>query len=233
MAVTTKKAVESAITSLRRLSNKATREGLARFAIHSDNAFGVSTPDIRNLAKKLGRNHELAIALWETGLHDARCLACFVDDPAEVTPAQMDRWAKDFDNWAVCDAACFHLFDRTPHAFRKVKQWSTRKEEFVKRAAFALLASIALHDKKAGDEPFIESLELIERAATDPRNFVKKAVNWALRGIGKRNLNLHPLAVELSQKLAESGVSAARWVGMDALRELTSPAVVKRLQARK
>ncbi len=160
-------------------------------------------------------------------------LSSFVDEPARVTPAQMDRWCRDFDNWAICDTVCFHLFDRTPHAWAKVAQWSGRREEFVKRAAFALLASLAGHDKSAGDVPFVESLLLIERAADDERNFVKKGVSWALRRIGRRNAALNAAAATVARRLADSPQAAARWVEKDALRELTSPAVVRRLGSRR
>src|SRR6188768_1470784 len=156
-------------------------------------------------------------------------LTSFVDEPARVTPAQMDRWCRDFDNWAICDHLCFHLFDRTPHAWTKIEQWSDASAEFTKRAAFALLASVALHDKACADKPFLDSLPLIERAATDERNFVKKGVNWALRGVGRRNARLHLAAVAVARRLASSTDAAARWVGKDALRELTSPALLRRL----
>jgi 3-methyladenine DNA glycosylase AlkD len=160
-------------------------------------------------------------------------LATFVDEPARVTPAQMERWCRVFDSWAICDTACFALFDRTPHAWRKVEQWSRRKGEFVKRAAFALLASLSVHDKGANDEWFVEGLSLIEDAAGDERNFVKKAVNWALRSIGKRNPELNAAAVSVARRLSGSEEAAARWVGKDALRELTSPAVTRRFAARR
>jgi 3-methyladenine DNA glycosylase AlkD len=159
-------------------------------------------------------------------------LTSFVDEPARVTPEQMDRWCRDFDNWGICDTLCFHLFDRTPHAWAKVAQWSGESDEFVKRAAFALLASLAGHDKRANDEPFLDSLLLIERAATDERNFVKKGVSWALRRIGRRNAALNAAAVTVARRLADSPQAAARWVGKDAFRELTSPAVIQRLSAR-
>ena len=196
---------------------------MARYAIPSDKAFGVSMGNMQLLAKRLGRNHELAAALWDTGWYEARMLASFVDEPARVTPAQMDRWCRDFDNWAICDTVCFHLFDRTPHAWRKVAQWSRRRDEFVKRAAFALLWGLTVHDKGADDEPFLQGLLLVERAASDERHFVKKAVNMALRAIGKRNPALNAAAVAVAQRLADSPQAAARWVGKDALRELTSP----------
>lgn len=224
--------VQAVVAWLRRTGTKQVREGMARFAIPSDKAFGIPVGVLRQHAKRLGKSHELAAALWETGWYEARLLAAFVDEPQRVTPAQMDRWARDFDNWADCDTACFHLFDRTPHAWRKVEQWSDRPEEFVKRAAFALLASLTVHDKQASDEPFALALPLIERAATDERNFVKKAVNWALRSIGKRSLALHAPAVAVAQRLAVSTSAPARWVGKDALRELTSPAVTQRLATR-
>jgi 3-methyladenine DNA glycosylase AlkD len=211
--------VEAAMRWLKSHSTRRTLEGMARYAIPSDNALGVSVADIRVLAKQLGRDPELAAALWETGCYEARMLTAFVDDPARVTPAQMDRWARDFDNWAICDHLCFHLFDRTPHAWAKVAQWSDKRGEFVRRAAFALIASLAGHDKGASDQRFIESLVLIERAATDERNFVKKAVNWALRGVGRRNPVLNARAVKVARRLADSPDAAARWVGKDALRE--------------
>jgi 3-methyladenine DNA glycosylase AlkD len=221
--------VASAITWLKRHSTKHSLDGMARYAIPSDNALGVSVSDIRVLAKRLGRNHELAAALWDTGVYEARMLTAFVDEPARVTPAQMDRWCRDFDNWAICDTLCFHLFDRTPHAWDKVSKWSGRRDEFGKRAAFALLWALTVHDKHAGDEAFVQGLFLVERAASDDRNFVKKAVNMALRAIGKRNPALNAAAVTVARRLADSPQAAARWVGKDALRELTSPAMIRRL----
>jgi len=223
------KEIQAALTWLKRHSSKRNRDGMARYAIISDNALGVSVANIRVLGKRLGCNHDLALALWDTNVYEARMLTAFVDEPARVTPRQMDSWCRDFDNWAICDHLCFHLFDRTPHAFAKVAQWSNRRAEFVKRAAFALLASIALHDKTSGDEPFLKSLRLIERAAADERNFVKKGVSWALRGVGRRNAALHAAAVALARRLVDSPEAAARWVGRDALREFTSAAVVGRL----
>jgi 3-methyladenine DNA glycosylase AlkD len=185
--------------------------------------------EIKALGKQLGHNQELAAALWESGVYEARMLASFVGDPARITPAHMDRWCNEFDNWAFCDAMCFNLFDRTPHAWDKVTQWSGSNEEFVKRTAFALVWSLSVHDKGAGNELFVQSLDLIERAAGDERNFVKKAVNMALRAIGKRNRGLHTAAVATARRLAESPNTTARWVGKDALRELTSAGVIERL----
>ena len=217
--------VEAALAWLEQESTTKDRENLVRFGIDADPAFGVSMANIQLLAKSLGKSHELAQALWACGWYEARLLTSFVDEPARVTPEQMDRWTEDFDNWGICDTLCFHLFDRTPYAWDKVREWSDRPEEFVKRAAFALLASLALHDKKAGDERFIAGLALIERAAPDGRNFVKKGVSWALRLIGRRNAALHAQAVAVSRRLAASAEPAARWIGKGALRELTSPKV--------
>jgi 3-methyladenine DNA glycosylase AlkD len=201
---------------------------MARYGLPSDNALGVSVADIRLLAKRVGRDHELALELWETGVYEARMLTSFVDEPSRVTPAQMDRWCRDFDSWGICDTLCFHLFDKTPHAWKKIAKWSSARAEFVKRASFALLASVALHDKTAPDKLFLDSLELIEGAAGDERNFVKKAVSWALRGIGKRNSKLHAAAVTLAGRLAGSNDPTARWIGRDALRDLATSATRRR-----
>jgi 3-methyladenine DNA glycosylase AlkD len=202
---------------------------MLRYAIPNGKALGVRMGDIQKLGRQLGRDHALALALWKTGIYEARMLCAYVDEPERVTPAQMDAWARGFDNWAVCDTLCFALWVRTPHAFGKIRQWATRREEFVKRAAFALLASVALKDKETGDAEFRRCLRLVEKAASDERNFVKKGVNWALRGVGERNLALHATAVRLATKLAESPEPAPRWIGKDALRQLQAPAVKKRL----
>jgi 3-methyladenine DNA glycosylase AlkD len=205
---------------------------MARYGIVAPKVFGVSVTNLKKMARSLGRNHDLAIALWKTGWYEARMLTPFVDEPARVTPAQMDRWARDFDNWAICDGVCFHLFDKTPHAWTKIRRWSTDKREFVRRAAFALIASVALHDKRAPDAPFLRSLPLVERAATDNRNFVKKGVSWALRGVGHRSGKLHAAAIRVAERLATSKDASARWVGKDALRDLTRPSVRRRVAAR-
>ncbi|HVJ27335.1 MAG TPA: DNA alkylation repair protein [Vicinamibacterales bacterium] len=210
-------------------SSKAARDSMARYAIPSDHALGVAMRDIKALGKTLGPNHDLAMALWGTGVYEARMLASFVGDPARLTSTQMDRWCKDFDNWALCDALSFNLFDRTPHAWTKVTQWSRKPREFEKRTAFALLWSLTVHDKQAGDERFVHGLTLIEREATDDRNFVKKAVNMALRAVGKRNRALNAAAVAVAKRLGSSKDPTATWVGKDALRELTSPSVRKRV----
>jgi 3-methyladenine DNA glycosylase AlkD len=212
--------VESALKALKGRASKATRDGMARFAIPSDHAYGVAMKDIKALGNALGRDQALAEALWDTGVYEARMLASFVGDPAKLTAAQMDRWVKEFDNWAFCDAMCFNLFDRSPHAWAKVAQWSGRRAEFEKRTGFALLWSLTVHDKQSGDEPFIRGLALIEREAQDERNFVKKAVNMALRAVGKRNRTLHAAAIATARRLAKSPDATASWVGRDALREL-------------
>ena len=221
--------VEQVLSWLRRTGSQAGRDGMARFAIPSDRAFGVPVGALRQQARRLGINHELAAGLWETGWYEARMLAVFVDEPARVTSAQMDRWCRDFDNWAIVDTACFHLFDHTPHAWRKVALWAARRGEFAKRAAFALLWSLSVHDKDAGDAPFFAGLQLIEREAGDERHFVRKAINMALRAVGKRNLALNAAAVSVARRLAGAPESAPRWIGKDALRELTSASVAQRL----
>jgi 3-methyladenine DNA glycosylase AlkD len=205
---------------------------MARYAIVAPKVFGVSVATLRQLSKKLGTDPGLAADLWKTGWYEARMLAAFIDDPLAITPSEMERRAKDFDNWAICDTLCFHLFDKSPHAWKKIEQWSRRREEFVKRAAFALLASVAQHDKSAPDAPFLKSLAWIERAADDDRNFVKKAVNWALRVIGERNARLHAAAVQTAQGLAASPLPSARWIGKDALRQWATPAAKARLARR-
>lgn len=215
------------IARLRRMAKPAVKSGMARYGIPSDKAFGVPVGDLHKLAKTLGRDHELAAALWDSGWYEARLLAAFVDDPLLVTPAQMDRWCADFDSWAVVDTACFHLFDRTPHALGRVRKWSTRRGEFQKRAAFALLAGLALHDRVTPDGPFERCLPLIEAGASDGRNFVKKGVSWALRQVGRRSPELHASSLALAGKLAASEDRAVRWVGLDALRDLGRVRVTK------
>lgn len=219
----------------RRADPRLARQMVGRFGIAGPTAataFGLRVGELRAIAKTLRsrgrtpadarRNHTLSDSLWATGQYEARLLAAFVGEPALLTVRQMDRWARDFDNWAVCDTACFCLFDRAPGdlAWGRVRAWAAARPEFVKRAAFALLASLALHDKASGDAPFERCFPMIRRHACDGRNFVKKAVNWALRAIGKRNPALRASAVSLARELAESKESSERWVGRDALREL-------------
>lgn len=220
-STTTKARAAAALAWMKRRGTRANVEGMARYAIVARKVFGVSAADLRTLSKRLGRDHALAAELWKSGWQEARVLTAFVDDPALVTPKQMDAWARDFDNWAICDALCFHLFDKTPHAWTKIRQWSKRKDEFVRRAGFALLASVALHDKQEQDEPFLEALPLIERYAHDGRNFVKKGVSWALRRIGRRNVKLKAAALGTARRLAASDDAAERWVGKDAIGDLT------------
>ena len=221
--------VAAALAWLTRRGSKANRDGMARYAIVAPQVFGVSVADIRRLGKTMGRRHDLAEALWASGWYEARMLVAFVADPARLTPAQMDRWARDFDNWAICDTLTFHLFDRSPHAWAKVDRWATQRDEFVKRASFALLAALALHDAAAPDAAFLDRLPLIEAAAGDPRNFVKKGVSWALRGIGSRNVPLHAAALALAARLAASTDAPVRWVGKDALRDLSRPLIAARV----
>jgi len=224
--------VKAAIAELERRSSKQVKNGMARYAIPSEHAFGVPVGVIRQIGKSLGVDHELALALYEQKPYEARMLAVFVADPERLTPAQMDAWCRAFDNWAICDTACFHLFDRSPHAFSKVTAWAKKKPEYEKRAAFALLASLALHHRTAADAEFERCLPLVAREAKDPRNFVKKAVSWALRGIGGRGVALHGAALTLAKVLAADTEPTARWIGKDALRELEKPALVKRLAVR-
>jgi len=229
---------KQALQWLRDHASEASRDAMARYAIPSDHALGVSMKDIQALAKQLGRDHDLAAALWDTGVYEARMLAAYVEDPAQVTPTQMDRWCRDFDNWAICDTQCFTLFDRTPHAWRKVVQWSSRREEFQKRAAFALLASLALHGRIEDESRYADGLALIEREAHDDRNFVKKGVNWALRAIGRR-ADWRAEATAVAKRLAASDEASARWIGKDALREFARQApkagrkTIKKVPAKK
>ncbi len=211
--------VKAALAWMKAKSSAHDRANLARFGIAAKDALGVSVANLHVLAKQLGRNHALAEALWTTGCYEARMLAVFVDEPACVTPAQMERWCRDFDNWALCDTACFHLFDRTPHSFAMVAKWADRREEFVRRAAFALIAGSAAHDKTAADAPFLDCLPRIDQAADDARHLVKKGVSWALRGIGHRNAALHAAAVAWAERLATDDHPTRRWIGKDALRD--------------
>src|SRR5687768_12488566 len=212
--------LKEVIAALEERAEARIRDGLSRYGIvTSDRVIGVPMAGIQQVGRLYGRDHALAAALWESGIYEARLLCAYVDDPAQVTQEQMDRWARGFDNWAICDTLCFALFDRTPHAYAMVDRWAGDPAEFVKRSAFALLASLALHDKKAPDEPFLSRLALIEDAASDDRNFVKKGVSWALRAIGgRKSPALRAAAREVAQKLAASTNKSARWVGKDAVR---------------
>ena len=206
-------------------------KGMARFGINPRNTLGVSMPALRRLAREIGHDHALALALWDSGVHEARILAGLVDDVEEVTSGQMERWVRDFDSWDTCDVVCGHLFDKTRFAHAKAVEWSAREEEYVKRAGFALMASLAVHDTDSPDEAFRAFLPVIAREAWDDRRYVMKAVNWALRQIGKRNGELHAHAIEASIGIRAQGSRSARWIAADAIRELRGP-VVARILAR-
>jgi len=231
------------LDELRALGSEKNRTGMARYGINVDRAFGVSVYELRKVAKRLGQDHGLALALWASGNHEARLLACFVDPPAAVTRTQMDAWARDFDSWDICDQACTSLFDQTPHAWAKAVAWAKRDDAWIKRGGFALMAGLAWHDKTTADPAFAKFFPLIARAAADERNFVKKAVNWALRNIGKRNRALHRAALACAEKMLaaanrraggergkDAATRAARWVASDAIRELASAKVKARLK---
>jgi 3-methyladenine DNA glycosylase AlkD len=218
------------IKTLKLMGNPDNVAGMARFGISSANTLGISMPELRKLGKSIGKDHELALKLFDSGIHEARILATLVADPAAFTEKQAQSWAVELDSWDVCDQFCMGLMWRTPYAYEKCYQWSERDEEFVKRAGFALTAKLAWSDKKATDQAIASFLPVIEREATDERNFVKKAVNWALRQIGKRNLALNAKAIETSRRLAASDSRSARWIASDALRELESEAVRERLR---
>jgi 3-methyladenine DNA glycosylase AlkD len=220
---------QAVLNWLERRGNQRNRDGMARYGIRSAKTFGVSMATMRPFVRRLGRDHDLALALWGTGWLEARIVAALVDEPARVTRTQMEAWARAFDNWAVCDGACCQLFVYTPYAWPTVPRWSLRRGEFVRRAAFSMLAGLAVHDRAAEDEQFIAALPLIDIAADDERNFVKKAVNWALRQVGKRNVALNAQAIAMAHRLSARPEASARWIGRDALRELTSSAVIARL----
>jgi 3-methyladenine DNA glycosylase AlkD len=211
---------DAVIKRMKAMKNPANVKGMARFGISSKNTLGIPMPVIRQVAKEIRKDHPLALRLWNSGIHEARILAALIADPKLVTPGMMNSWVKDFDSWDVCDQCCFNLFDKTPYAYSKAKQWSVRKEEFVKRAAFALMAGLAVHDKKAADSEFHKLLSIIQRSADDPRNFVKKAVNWALRQIGKRNAFLNREALRTAKEIRKQDSPSARWIAADAIREL-------------
>jgi 3-methyladenine DNA glycosylase AlkD len=226
--------VAEIIKKLELLGNPVNVAGMARFGIVTKKAFGVSAPVLKNLAKEIKKQaenrHRLALELWQTAIHEARIIAYLIDDPKEVTGKQMDAWAADFDNWAICDGACGHLFCRTELAYQKAFEWSAREEEFVKRAGLVLPAWLAVHDKKADDERIAQFLPVLESSANDARNFIKKAVNWSLRQIGKRNLKLHQLAVRTAEKIKAQDTKTARWIASDALRELKNEKILERLK---
>jgi 3-methyladenine DNA glycosylase AlkD len=218
------------IDKLKSLSDPDYLAGMKAFAIHTDNALGVSAPRLRKLAKEIGTDHKLALALWKTRIHEARVLASLIDDSPQVTKSQMNAWVNQFDNWGVCDACCCVLFDKTPFAWEKAIEWPRRKKEFVRRAGFVLMAALAVHDKKSPDKKFHPFFKIIKQYAADERNFVKKAVNWALRQIGKRNLSLNKKAIDVAGEIRKMDSTAARWIAADAIRELTGKKVLIRLR---
>jgi 3-methyladenine DNA glycosylase AlkD len=208
------------VAQLKRLARPENLPGMARYGMNPEGRLGLSVPEMRRIAKQAGKDHRLALDLWKSGIAEARMVASMVDDPGRVTPAQMDRWVRDFNAWDVCDQVCGNLFDKTPHAWTKARQWAKRKEEYVKRGAFALMACLAWHDKNAPDSAFVAFFPSIRRGAADERNFVKKAVSWALRNIGKRNPRLRRAALAEARALRKADSPAMRWVGAEAEREL-------------
>jgi 3-methyladenine DNA glycosylase AlkD len=226
-AAHTKKTI---LREFRALADPRVRAKMAHFNIHVADAHGISAPKLHALAGKIGRNHALAEQLWATGNHEAKCLAALIGDPARITSAQMNRWARAFDSWDVVDAACCYLFVHSALAWKKTAEWSRRQEEFIKRAAFSLMAYLAYKDKTAPDAKFLRLLKIIRRESRDDRNFVRKAVNWALRNIGKRNRVLNRAAIRTAREIRAINSSSARWIAADALRELTGPAVQRRLR---
>jgi 3-methyladenine DNA glycosylase AlkD len=232
MTKTAKAAAADAVAWLKAHGDPAVKAGLARYGLPTDKAFGLSVATLKSYAKTLGRNHDLAVALWQTGWTDARMLAALVGEPGRVTPAEMDAWCRDFDSWGIVDTVCFTLWDRSPHAWPKAKQWVTRQPEFEKRAGFVLMACLAAHDKRAADGAFLPLLPLIEKGAGDERNFVKKGVSWALRHIGHRSKKLHAAAIKTATRLSKSADRTQRWVGKDALNDLMRPTVVRKVASK-
>jgi 3-methyladenine DNA glycosylase AlkD len=211
---------QTTIKQLKALANPANVAGMARFGINANNTLGIAVPVLRKLGKDIGKNHTLAQELWQSGIHEARLLAAFIEDPKEVTVQQMEQWVHEFDSWDICDQVCGNVFDKTPYAYTKAKQWAKQSPEFVRRAGFVMMATLAVHDKLAADEKFTQFFPLMLKYSTDERNFVKKAVNWALRQIGKRNQALHAQAIKLANDMTKMDSTTAHWIANDALREL-------------
>ena len=222
--------VQDVIEELRKHYNPRNLEGMARYGINVEKAFGVNVPVLRALAKKIGTNHELALKLWESGYHEARHIATMIDDPNLVTKSQMNKWVRDFNSWDICDGACSNLFRFTPHAFNKIFEWTERKEEFICRTGFSLIAYLAVHDKKRGDKDFLKFFPLIKKHSVDERNFVKKAVNWALRQIGKRSIFLNKEELKLAKEIKSLDSKSAKWIANDAIRELTNSKILSRIK---
>jgi 3-methyladenine DNA glycosylase AlkD len=222
--------LEEILQKLKSFSKPENIAGMARFGINPKNTYGVSIPDVREIAKEIYKDHKLAQELWDTGIHEAKILASMIDVPEMVTEKQMDSWVKDFDSWDVCDQVCMNLFDKTKFVEKKVIEWSSNESEFIKRAGFTLMATSAVHAKDKWDDFFLEFLPIIKRESTDERNYVKKAVNWALRQIGKRNIKLNKASIITSKEIQKIDSKSAKWIASDALRELNSDAVQKRLR---
>lgn len=221
--------VDDIVCKLKSLSNPGAKEGMVRYGIVTDKALGISIPDLRRIAKEIGTDHALSLELWDTGIHEACILSGMIDDPALITEDQMDRWAGDFSSWDLCDQCCSNLFDRTGFAYEKCLQWTQDEREYVKRAGFVMMATLAVHDKKAPDDMFRKFFPVIVNGSTDERNFVKKAVNWALRQIGKRNMVLNHEAIAVAMEIQKKDSKSARWIASDALRELRSEGVQRRI----
>jgi len=224
---------EEILKQLKSLADPKSVAGMARFGINPQNTYGIAIPNLRKLAKEIGQDHLLAQQLWNSGIHEAKILASMIDDPKMVSEKQLEQWVKGFDSWDVCDQVCMNLFEKVPLAVKKIKDWSKREEEFVKRTAYALIACLAWHDKEAPDQIFINFFPIIKGGATDERNFVKKAVNWALRNIGKRNLHLNKETIKFAKEIQSASwrTKSAQWIAADAIRELEDEAVQRRLKA--
>lgn len=220
------------ISRLKEKANTKNVEGMAKFGMTSTNRLGISVPDMRKIAKQNGKNHDVAMELWDSKIPEAQIVAALIAEPEKLIEKQMEHWVKDINSWDVCDQVCMNLFDKSPFAWKKIHDWSERKEEFVKRTAFSLIACIAWHDKTLADEKLIELFPLIKRESTDERNFVKKAVNWALRHIGKKNQNLNKAAIKLAKEIKQIDSKSARWIANDAIRELESEKVQLRLKGK-
>jgi len=221
---------DEVIKQLRSMGDPKNIEGMGRFGIKTENNLGNSVTTLRNFAKKIGKNHDLAVKLWDSGIRDARMVAACIEDPTTVSEDQVDNWVKDFDSWDICDHCCGHLIDKTPFAYKKAKEWTQRKEEFQKRAGFSLMAWLAVHDKKTDDPEFEGFLTIIKKESTDERNYVRKAVNWALRNIGKRNITMNKKAIEISKEIQKIDSKTARWIASDAIRELASEKIQEKVR---
>lgn len=218
------------IKDLKKLKNSKSVEGMTRFGINPESALGISMPILRQKGKEIGRNHDLALELWESGIHEVRILSSIIDEPEKVTKSQMNTWVKDFNSWDLCDQCCMNLFGKTKYATEFPFIWAEKKSEFIKRAGFVMMAVNAVHNKEQSDKDIKEYFPLIIKHSSDERNFVKKSVNWALRQIGKRNLNLNKEAIIVCKQLMAEDSSVANWIASDALRELSSDKIISRLQ---